>query len=54
MEEFFRFIQKSERERNHVVQEARAISYSVVPPADRASEQPEKAPASAITVRVFS
>jgi hypothetical protein len=53
MEEFFRFIQKSKRERNHVFQEPRAISNSVVPPAARASEQPEGARV-AITVRVFS
>ena len=33
MDEFFRFIQKSERERNRLIQEARAIYDSVVPPA---------------------
>jgi hypothetical protein len=44
MEEFFRFIQQSERERNRLVQEARASYDSVFVPAAPISEQRNKAP----------
>ena len=44
MEEFFRFIQKSERERNRLTQEARAIYDSVFPPVALISAQSNKAP----------
>jgi hypothetical protein len=44
MEEFFRFIQQSERERNRLVQEARASYDSVFVPAAPISEQSNKAP----------
>jgi hypothetical protein len=39
MDEFFRFIQKSQRERNRLIQEARAIYDSVFPPAALISER---------------
>ena len=42
MEEFFRFIQQSERERNRL--EARASYDSVFPPAASVSEQSDKPP----------
>jgi hypothetical protein len=44
MDEFFRFIQKSQRERNRLIQEARAIYDSVFPPAALISERSNKAP----------
>ncbi|WFU66126.1 MULTISPECIES: hypothetical protein [Bradyrhizobium] len=43
MEEFFRFIQASGRERRRLIQEACAISDSVIPPA-RVSKQDKKPP----------
>jgi hypothetical protein len=43
MEEFFRFIQQFGRERNRLIQEARAIHDSVVPPAP-IREQSNKGP----------
>jgi hypothetical protein len=56
MEEFFRFIQQSERERNRLVQEARASYDSVFVPAAPISEQSNKAPIghSMIGVNAFS
>ena len=45
MEEFFRFIQKSERERNRLIREVRARYDSVFSPADPVREQRDKAPA---------
>jgi hypothetical protein len=44
MEEFFRFIQQSERGRDRLIQEARAIDDSVFPPSAPISEQSNKAP----------
>lgn len=44
MEEFFRFIQRSERERSAIVQEGRAPCDSVFPPAAPISNQSNKAP----------
>ena len=46
MGEVIRFIPKSERERARLVREARAIYDSIFPPADRVSEQQDKAPIS--------
>ena len=46
MGKVIRFIPKSERERARLVREARAIYDSIFPPADRASEQQDKAPIS--------
>jgi hypothetical protein len=46
MGEVIRFIPKSERERARLIRAARAIYESVFPPADRVSEQQDKAPAS--------
>jgi len=46
MEEFFRFIQQSERERARLSREARAIYDSVFPPSDPVREQRDKASAS--------
>jgi hypothetical protein len=56
MEEFFRFIQQSERERNRLVQEARASYDSVFVPAAPTSEQSNIAPIghSMIGVNAFS
>ena len=45
MGEIIRFVPKSERERARLVREARAIYDSIFPPADRESEQADKAPA---------
>jgi vacuolar-type H+-ATPase subunit H len=45
MGEVIRFIKKSERERDRLIREARAMYDSVFPPADPASEQRDKAPA---------
>jgi hypothetical protein len=45
MDEFFRFISKSERERVRLIREARAIYDSIFPPADPVSEQQGSAPA---------
>ena len=39
MDEFFRFIQKSERERIRLIQEARAVCDSIFPPAASVIEQ---------------
>ena len=44
MDEFFRFIQKSERERIRLIQEARAVCDSIFPPAASVIEQSERAP----------
>ncbi|MFL5236718.1 MAG: hypothetical protein ACJ8EL_03805 [Rhizomicrobium sp.] len=44
MGEVIRFVSKSERERAHLIREARAIYDSVFPPADSVSEQQDKAP----------
>ncbi len=46
MDEVFRFVPKSERERARLIREARAIYDSVFPPADPVSEQQNKAPVS--------
>jgi hypothetical protein len=46
MGEVIRFVRKSERERARLIGEARAIYDSIFPPADRASERQDKAPAS--------
>ncbi len=45
MGEVIRFVSKSERERVHLIREARAIYDSVFPPADPVSEQRDKASA---------
>ena len=42
MDEFFRFVSKSERERVRLIREARAIYDSIFPPADPVSEQRDK------------
>jgi hypothetical protein len=44
MDEFFRFISKSERERVRLKREARAIYDSVFPPADPVSEEQDSGP----------
>ena len=44
MDEFFRFISKSERERARLIREARAMYDSVFPPATPVSERSDKAP----------
>ena len=44
MGEVIRFIPKSEGERARLIREARAIYDSIFPPADRVSEQQDKAP----------
>jgi hypothetical protein len=44
MEELFRFIQKSERERICLIQEARAVYDSILLSAASVTEQSEKAP----------
>ena len=49
MDEFFRFISQSERERVRLIREARAIYDSVFPAADPVSERQDGAPA---TLRV--
>ena len=46
MDEVFRFVPKSERERARLIREARAIYDSVFPPADPVSERQNKAPVS--------
>jgi hypothetical protein len=46
MGEVIRFIPKSERERVHLIREARAIYDGIFPPADPVSEQRGKVPAS--------
>ncbi|MFB9268049.1 hypothetical protein ACFFWD_33785 [Bradyrhizobium erythrophlei] len=46
MGEVIRFVSKSEHERARLVREARAIYYSIFPPADPVSEQQDKAPTS--------
>ena len=43
MGEVIRFIKKSERERDRLIREARAMYDSVFPPADPVSEQQDKA-----------
>ena len=43
MDEFFRFISKSERERVRLIQEARAIYDSIFPPTDPGGEQQGRA-----------
>ena len=45
MGEVIRFISKSERERNRLIREARAIYDSVFPPTDPVRERQDKAPA---------
>ena len=45
MGEVIRFVSKSDRERIHLIREARAIYDSVFPPADPVREQRDKAPA---------
>ena len=45
MDEFFRFISKTERERVRLIREARAIYDSIFPPANPVNEQQERAPA---------
>jgi hypothetical protein len=45
MGEVIRFIPKSERERARLIRVARATYDSIFPPADRESEQGDKAPA---------
>jgi hypothetical protein len=46
MGKLIRFIPKSERERDHLIREARAMYYSIFPPADPVSEQQDEAPVS--------
>jgi hypothetical protein len=46
MSEVIRFIPKFERERAHLIREARAIYGSIFPPADPVGEQQDNAPAS--------
>jgi hypothetical protein len=46
MGEIIRFVPKSERERAHLIREARAMYDSIFPPADPVSEQQDKAPIS--------
>ena len=46
MGDVVRFVPKSERERDRLIREARAIYDSIFPPADPVSEQLNKAPAS--------
>ena len=45
MDEFFRFVSRSERERVRLILEARAIYDSVFPPTDPVRERRGKAPA---------
>jgi len=46
MDEFFRFVSRSERERVRLILEARAIYDSVVPPTDPVSKRQDGATAS--------
>lgn len=46
MGEVIRFVSKSERERDRLIREARAIYDSVFPPADPVSEKRNNAPVS--------
>jgi hypothetical protein len=46
MGKLIRFIPKSERERDCLIREARAMYDSIFPPADPVSEQQDKAPVS--------
>jgi len=46
MGDVIRFVSNSERERERLIREARAIYDSIFPPADPVSEQPNNAPAS--------
>ena len=46
MGEIIRFVPRSERERVHLIQEARAIYDRIFPPADPVSETRNRAPAS--------
>ena len=46
MGEVIRFVPKSERDRAHLIREARATYDSVFPPADKVSEQQNEAPVS--------
>jgi hypothetical protein len=46
MGEVIRFVPRSERERVHLIQEARAIYDRIFPPADPVSETRNRAPAS--------
>ena len=46
MDEFFRFVSRSERERVRLILEARAIYDSVFPPTDLMSEQRDDLPTS--------
>ena len=46
MGEVIRFVSKSERERAHLVREARAIYDSIFPAVDPVSEQQDRAPVS--------
>jgi hypothetical protein len=46
MGEIIRFVPKSERERAHLIREARAIYDSIFPPADPVSAKQNKAPVS--------
>jgi len=46
MDEFFRFVSRSERERVRLILEARAIYDSVFPPTDPVSKRQDGAPAS--------
>ena len=45
MGDVIRFVTKSERERDRLIREARAIYDSIFPPADPVSEQRNSAPA---------
>src|SRR5215475_13517475 len=45
MDEFLRFVSRSERERVRLIREARAMYESIFPPADPVSELRDKAPA---------
>jgi hypothetical protein len=44
MGEVIRFVPKSERERAHLIREARVMYDSVFPPADPVGEEQDKAP----------
>jgi hypothetical protein len=44
MGEVVRFVSKSERERDRLIREARAIYDSIFPPADTPAQWPHKAP----------
>jgi hypothetical protein len=45
MGDVIRFVSKSERERDRLIREARALYDSIFPPTDPVSEQRNKAPA---------